>query len=71
MLRSGSSARGVIKLTADVSMLCKVFRELRLRAPDLLPRRMLDFGAGPGTALWAATEVCTVPACVAELLSLA
>ena len=36
----------------------QVFRELRLRAPDLLPRRMLDFGAGPGTATWAASEVC-------------
>ncbi len=35
----------------------QVFQELRLRAPDLPPRRMLDFGAGPGTATWAAAEV--------------
>ena len=38
----------------------QVFQELRLRAPDLPPRRMLDFGAGPGTATWAAAEVRTL-----------
>ncbi len=38
-------------------LILQVFQELRLRAPDLLPLRMLDFGAGPGTATWAAAEV--------------
>lgn len=31
--------------------------ELRVRLPDFRPSRMLDFGAGPGTAIWAATSV--------------
>ncbi len=34
----------------------RVLDELRLRLPDFAPRSMLDFGAGPGTAIWAARE---------------
>lgn len=35
----------------------QVMEELRLRRPGFQPTRMLDFGAGPGTATWAATQV--------------
>ena len=36
-------------------------QELQARAPDLQPGRMLDFGAGPGTAVWAAAAVPPPP----------
>ena len=32
----------------------RAMRELRLRAPDFRPETLLDFGAGPAPALWAA-----------------
>ena len=35
----------------------QVMEELRLRLPGFAPARMLDFGAGPGTATWAAVAV--------------
>lgn len=35
----------------------RVFDELKSRLPDFKPKSMLDFGAGPGTAIWAAQEV--------------
>lgn len=35
----------------------RIFDELKTRIPDFHPRRMLDFGAGLGTAIWAAQEV--------------
>lgn len=35
----------------------RVFDELKSRLPNFKPRNMLDFGAGPGTAVWAAQEV--------------
>ncbi|KAG9289753.1 hypothetical protein G9A89_014488 [Geosiphon pyriformis] len=34
-----------------------VLAELRTRLPDFFPKRILDVGTGPGTALWAANEV--------------
>ena len=35
----------------------RVFDELALRLPNFNPDSMLDFGAGPGTAIWAASDV--------------
>lgn len=34
----------------------KVLNELKLRFPGFRPRTMMDFGSGPGTAVWAARE---------------
>ena len=34
----------------------RVFAEIRARYPSFQPRRMLDFGAGPGTSVWAAHD---------------
>ena len=42
-----------------MSSTMQVMEELRLRRPGFQPTRMLDFGAGPGTAIWAATQVQT------------
>ena len=38
----------------------RVFEELASRLPGYCPRSMLDWGAGPGTAIWAALEVYTL-----------
>eukprot|EP00210_Caulerpa_lentillifera_P002881 g2751.t1 len=37
----------------------RIFHELKTRLPEFHPRRILDFGAGLGTAIWAAEEVWT------------
>ncbi|KAJ2058297.1 37S ribosomal protein S22 [Coemansia sp. S146] len=34
-----------------------ILAELSQRIPDFTPRKVLDFGSGPGTALWAIQEV--------------
>eukprot|EP00879_Flechtneria_rotunda_P022518 GHRR01023769.1.p1 GENE.GHRR01023769.1~~GHRR01023769.1.p1 ORF type:complete len:393 (+),score=95.81 GHRR01023769.1:919-2097(+) len=42
----------------------RIFKELSLRLPEYRPQCMLDFGAGPGTATWAAQEVgCSASFC--------
>ena len=33
-------------------------QEMAFSYPGWRPRSMLDFGAGPATAAWAAAEVC-------------
>jgi ribosomal protein RSM22 (predicted rRNA methylase) len=33
-----------------------VFSELQRRMPDFAPQSILDYGTGPGTAIWAARE---------------
>lgn len=34
-----------------------IMDELSVRLPSFHPQSMLDFGSGPGTAVWAAQEV--------------
>ena len=41
----------------DYACLLKVFKEIRQRNPEFLPRTMLDFGSGVGTVSWAVKEV--------------
>ncbi|KFH64042.1 hypothetical protein MVEG_09867 [Podila verticillata NRRL 6337] len=38
-----------------------VLEEVNRRVPDLDPKTILDFGTGPGTAIWAANEVWQKP----------
>ncbi|KAK9817094.1 hypothetical protein WJX72_009470 [[Myrmecia] bisecta] len=45
------------RMPACYAVLYRIFAELEFRLPGFEPRRMLDFGAGPGTAIWAAQEV--------------
>jgi ribosomal protein RSM22 (predicted rRNA methylase) len=47
----------VYRLPATFTAISAVLREVRDRKPDLEPRSLLDIGAGPGTAAWAAAEV--------------
>ncbi|PRP84565.1 hypothetical protein PROFUN_05900 [Planoprotostelium fungivorum] len=35
----------------------RVFNEVKAFLPDFQPKTMLDFGSGPGTAIWSAREV--------------
>ncbi|KAG0302488.1 37S ribosomal protein S22 [Dissophora globulifera] len=39
------------------SAIVNVLEEVHRRVPDLQPKTFLDFGTGPGTAIWAANEV--------------
>lgn len=45
------------RMPAVFSACHRVLREVRRRLPDFSPTRVLDFGSGPGTALWALREV--------------
>jgi ribosomal protein RSM22 (predicted rRNA methylase) len=31
--------------------------QIKLRRPEWTPKSLMDFGSGPGTAVWSATEV--------------
>jgi ribosomal protein RSM22 (predicted rRNA methylase) len=44
------------RLPATFAVLSRVLSEAKVRAPDLRIESMLDLGAGPGTAMWAASE---------------
>lgn len=45
------------RMPACYAVLYRVFDELHLHLPQFSPKTMLDFGSGPGTAIWAAREV--------------
>ena len=44
------------RLPATYAVIARVIREAQLRIPGLCVESMLDLGAGPGTAMWAAAE---------------
>ncbi|XP_008775004.2 methyltransferase-like protein 17, mitochondrial isoform X2 [Phoenix dactylifera] len=45
------------RMPAVYSACHRVLREVRRRLPEFSPARVLDFGAGPGSVLWAMREV--------------
>ena len=45
------------RLPATFAAVSAALHYMRERAPDFNPASMLDFGAGPGTASWAAVEI--------------
>jgi len=47
------------RMPACYAAVYKVLEEVSMRLPTFSPESMLDFGAGPGTAIWAAHEVCS------------
>ncbi|KAK9843454.1 hypothetical protein WJX81_003461 [Elliptochloris bilobata] len=51
------AAYAAARMPGCYAAVARVLDELRLRLPDFEPRSMLDFGAGPGTAIWAAREI--------------
>ncbi|KAI8975497.1 mitochondrial small ribosomal subunit Rsm22-domain-containing protein [Mycotypha africana] len=46
-----------------------VMKEIAKRMPSFKPQSMLDFGTGPGTAIWAAKEVFDIQRCMGVDLS--
>ncbi|KAJ1650317.1 37S ribosomal protein S22 [Dispira simplex] len=46
-----------VRFVTSYGVIYNVLAELRKRLPDLNPHQVLDFGTGPGTALWACHEV--------------
>jgi len=51
------SAYLAVRLPATYAAGCAVFCEMRRLAPEAEVASLLDLGAGPGTALWAAAEI--------------
>ena len=52
-----AAAYAVARLPMTFGAQRRVFRELRDRCPSLEPKTLLEFGAGPAPALWAARDV--------------
>lgn len=50
-------AYGLSRLPAGYAVAHRVLDEVKARCPGFEPRKVLDFGSGPGTAVWAAQEV--------------
>ena len=46
----------ITRMPATFAACCQVFRALQARLGDFSPQSMVDLGAGPGTATWAALE---------------
>ena len=47
----------VTRLPATYAVILRVFQEIKARVPDIGVETMLDLGAGPGTAMWAAAQM--------------
>jgi ribosomal protein RSM22 (predicted rRNA methylase) len=47
----------ITRLPATFAAVAAVFHETKNRMPDFAPVDLLDLGAGPGTATWAATSI--------------
>ncbi|KAL9540658.1 hypothetical protein MBANPS3_009557 [Mucor bainieri] len=60
-------AAGVLPST--FAAITNVMHEIAGRMADFKPRSMLDFGTGPGTAIWATKEVFKLESCVGVDLS--
>ncbi|KAI8095817.1 mitochondrial small ribosomal subunit Rsm22-domain-containing protein [Thamnidium elegans] len=60
-------AAGVLPST--YAAVTNVMKEISNRVSDFRPRSMLDFGTGPGTAIWAAKEHFKLEKCVGVDLS--
>src|SRR5947209_1208031 len=58
-LRSDVEAAAYVayRLPATYAAVSAVLREVHARQPDMEPTSLLDVGAGPGTAAWAAADV--------------
>lgn len=46
-----------VRMPATYAAVCKVLGEIKARLPNVAIRSLLDLGSGPGTVLWAASEV--------------
>ncbi|MDE1970723.1 MAG: methyltransferase domain-containing protein [Patescibacteria group bacterium] len=51
------TAYAAYRMPGTFAAITHVLTELQRRHPDWVPARLLDVGAGPGTALWATTKI--------------
>ncbi len=51
------AAYTAVKSQPTYAALTTVLQHIRQRCPDFIPRTLLDFGSGPGSAVWAACDV--------------
>lgn len=51
------SAYIACRMPATYAVVCRVLEELQRLMPNNAPKTLLDLGSGPGTALWAASEI--------------
>ncbi len=56
------------RMPACYASVYKVLEEVSMRLPAFAPESMLDFGSGPGTAIWAAHEVRSLEAYIFSML---
>ena len=54
---SAAAAYAASRMPACYAVVRRIMAEMAFTQPDWRPRTMLDFGAGPATAAWAAAEV--------------
>lgn len=50
-------AFGLSRVAVGYAVVHRIMDELRARCPGFKPKRVLDLGSGPGTAIWAVQEV--------------
>ncbi|KAG1434356.1 hypothetical protein G6F57_021623 [Rhizopus arrhizus] len=56
-------------MSGNYAAIYNVLKELKNRVSSFSPNSMLDFGTGPGTAIWAAKQLFDVEAYTAVDLS--
>ncbi|KAK9864893.1 hypothetical protein WJX84_001218 [Apatococcus fuscideae] len=54
---SAAAAYAASRMPACYAVVRRIMAEMAFTQPDWRPRTMLDFGAGPATAAWAAAEI--------------
>ena len=52
-----AAAYTAVRLIPSYAAVYNVLSQLKTRVPDFEPTSMLDFGCGPGTAIWASREL--------------
>ncbi|PVU95030.1 hypothetical protein BB559_002844 [Furculomyces boomerangus] len=55
--RRESSAYLASRFPSTFGVITNIFNEISKRIPDFKPKRILDYGCGPGTTLWSANEI--------------
>ena len=59
-----AAAYATSRMPACYAVVKRIMEEIAFSQPDWRPRTMLDFGAGPATAAWAAAEVSICLSCM-------
>lgn len=65
------TAYTTVKTQNSYAALTTVLSHLSRRCPDFIPRNILDFGCGPGSAIWAACDIWPSQVQTAHLVDLA